>query len=64
MKQIKVPKGKQIKYEDDICRVYSDKGEVVYEGMFDDCPYKYDANKWNENEQCYDLLNGYKMIGL
>ena len=64
MKQNIVIKGKQIKYEDDICRVYSDKGEVVYEGIFDYYPYKNDEYKWNEKRQCYELPKGYIMIGL
>lgn len=64
MKAIRIQKGKKIQYEDDLVRVYTDKGEVDYEGILDDCPYKYDDYKWNEKEQCYDLPHGYKMIGL
>ena len=60
----RIPKGKRINYEDDLVRVYNDKGGIDYEGMFDYCPYKYDDYKWNEKEGCYDLPHGYKMIGL
>ena len=60
----RIPKGKRICYEDDLVRVYNDKGEVDYQGTLDYCPYKNDDYRWSEAEQCYLLPHGYKMIGL
>ena len=64
MSKNRIPKGKKVHYEDDLVRVYDDKGNVDYEGLLDYCPYKYDGYVWNEKEQCYDLPHGYKMIGV
>lgn len=64
MEQNRIPRGKRINYEDDLVQVYNDRGQVDYEGILDDCPYKDDDYRWNEKEQCYDLPHGYKMIGI
>ena len=64
MSKNRIPKGKKVRYEDDLVRVYDDKGNVDYQGILDDCPYKNENYVWNEKEQCYDLPHGYKMIGL
>jgi hypothetical protein len=64
MNQNKIPKGKKIHFEDDLVRVYSDTGKVVYQGILDECPYKYDYGKWNESEGCYPLPNGYRIMGV
>ena len=62
MNQNRIPKGKKIRFEDDLVRVYSDAGKVVYQGILDECPYKYDYRIWQESDGCYDLPHGYKMI--
>ena len=35
MSKNRIPKGKKVHYEDDLVRVYDDKGNVDYEGMLD-----------------------------
>ena len=63
-RKVNIPRGKRVRYEDDLVRVYNDKGEVDYEGLLDYCPYKYDGYTWNEKDGCYDLPHGYRMIGI
>lgn len=63
-KTMKVPSGKKVGFDDDGVAVYNDKGEIVYEGILDYCPYKYDDYRWNEADGNYDLPQGYKMVGL
>lgn len=61
----KVPSGSMILCEDDIVRVYDEKGNMVYNDSLDYCPYKNDFNehgRWNSNDGNYDLLNGYKLV--
>lgn len=60
----RIPKSKRINYDDDLVRVYDDKKQMVYQGILDDCPYKYEDYKWSEKDHCYLLPHGYKMIGL
>lgn len=60
----KIQSGKKVNYEDDLVVVYDDKGNVDYQGILDNCPYKYDGYVWNEADGNYDLPNGYKMVGL
>ena len=57
----KIPYGKRINYEDDVVLVYDNKGNIVYKGIVDYCPYKDDPYTWNEAGGYYDLEQGYKM---
>ena len=55
--------GKRIQQEDDVVRVYNEKNQVVYEGIYDYCPYKYDESWFKDGY--YDLKNGgYRMVCL
>ena len=64
MKVKAVPNGKRISHEDDYVVVYDSHGYIVYHGLFDDCPYKYEDYTWNEDDRNYDLPKNYKMVGL
>ena len=61
-----IPKGVKVEFEDDIVGVYDSEGNLKYYGDLDCCTFKddFDDNgKWNEKEGCYDLSNGYKLVG-
>lgn len=62
----KVPKGKNLNYDDDIVAVYNEKGKKVSEGMWDYSPYRtdetYDTMKWDDTAKNYKLPNGYRLV--
>ena len=43
----------RIFYEDDLVIVKDGNGEVIYKGIEDDEPMKYEAWKYNEKEDAY-----------
>lgn len=62
----KIPKGKELNYDDDIVSIYDDKGKKVSEGMWDYSPYNnddtYDTMKWDDTAKNYKLAHGYRMV--
>jgi hypothetical protein len=54
----------KIDFDDDIVIVYDDKGNEVYNGMFDYCPYKEDIDEapYNRKDDCYYISHGYKVV--
>ena len=62
-----IPIGQKVYFDDDLVRVYTSNGTLVYNGRLDECPYKEDFDRygqWNEEGNYYDLSYGYKLIGL
>lgn len=49
-------KYKQTCYDDDIV-VVKENGNIIYKGIEDDEPMKYENWKWCEKENCYVLGN-------
>ena len=47
-------KNREIRYEDDIVVVKDKKGHVIYKGMEDDEPNKYEDWRWNESRNLYE----------
>ena len=54
-----MPKGKKIEYEDDLVIVYNEEGSIIYKGLEDYEPMRYENWKWNEEKQYYTLGNDY-----
>ena len=57
----KYPDRKRIEYEDDIVVVYGPDGELIYKGMEDYEPMKYEDWTW-DNTNKYYILDGYIKI--
>ena len=64
MEENRIPRGKKIGCEDQLVRVYDMKGNVNYEGIWDDCPYKDEEMVWCNKDGCYYIQYGYKVYGL
>lgn len=62
----KIPKGKELNYDDDIVTVYDENGKKVSEGMWDYSPYRtdetYETMKWDDTAKNYKLPNGYRIV--
>lgn len=52
---------KEIEYEDDLVIVYDAEGDVVYKGMEDYEPMKYEPWRWDKSINGY-RLNGYTKV--
>ena len=59
-----IPSGKRIEYEDDLVVVYDEKGCVIYKGMEDYEPMRYENWKWEQNKGYYTLDNKYVKVCL
>lgn len=62
----KIPKGKELNYDDDIVTVYDENGKKVSEEMWDYSPFRndetYDSMKWDDTAKNYKLANGYRLV--
>lgn len=48
-------KGKRIQYEDDLVIVRDKNGKVIYKGLEDYEPYKYELWVWDDTKGLYTL---------
>lgn len=54
-----IPSGKKIEFEDDLVIVYNKLGSVIYKGMEDYEPMRYEDWKWEADKGYYTLNDEY-----
>ena len=59
-----IPSGKRIEFEDDIVVVYDQSGKVIYKGLEDYDPMKYENWKWIADKGYYSLDNKFIKVCL